>query len=88
MIIHRREQLMTQDLLKRITFTQDNEDHVNDQIVMTFPCLIETGWICYKTKSTSELELMPFEPDSAKDLNYIKRYFIKILFNANSIIMY
>ncbi len=68
--------MIAQNLLQKITFTRDSEEHVNNQIVTAFPCLIETGWIGYKTKSTSELELMPFEPNNTKDLNYIKRYLL------------
>ncbi|GES96400.1 hypothetical protein GLOIN_2v1885837 [Rhizophagus clarus] len=67
------EQLIDQKLLQKITFIQDSEEHVNNQIVTAFPCLVETGWFCYKTKTTSELETTPFEPDHIKDLNYIKR---------------
>lgn len=60
-------------LLQKITFNNDGENYVNNQVVSTFPCLVETGWECYKAKNTSELEEMPFEPESIKDLNYIKR---------------
>jgi hypothetical protein len=65
-------------LLQKITFNQDGEDYINEQIVAIFPCLAQTGWVCYKTKSTSELEEMPFQPNDVKDLNYIKRYLINI----------
>ncbi|PKB94644.1 hypothetical protein RhiirA5_438330 [Rhizophagus irregularis] len=68
------EQLMTQNLLlQKITFNNDGENYVNNQVVATFPCLIETGWQCFKAKNTSDLEEMPFKPESIKDLNYIKR---------------
>ncbi|GBC28403.2 hypothetical protein GLOIN_2v1824248 [Rhizophagus irregularis DAOM 181602=DAOM 197198] len=60
------EQLMTQNLLlQKITFNNDGENYVNNQVVATFPCLIETGWQCFKAKNTSDLEEMPFEPEKS-----------------------
>jgi len=65
-------------LLQKITFNQNNEEYVNNQITSVFPCLIKTSWVCYKAKSTSELEEVPFEPSATKDLDYIRRYYLSI----------
>jgi hypothetical protein len=62
-------------LLQKIKFNQNDEDYINNKITAVFPWLVETGWVCYRAKGTSELEEFPFEPSAIKDLDYNKRYF-------------
>jgi hypothetical protein len=74
-IYYRWDELNSQNLLlKKIGFNQGDENYVNGQIISTFPCLQQTGWVCYKPKTTSELEETPFEASAIKDLEYIRRY--------------
>ncbi|POG58428.1 hypothetical protein GLOIN_2v1885837 [Rhizophagus irregularis DAOM 181602=DAOM 197198] len=65
------DQLNSQNLLlRKISFNQDDPYYINNQVTSVFPCLNQTGWVCYKAKTTSEL---PFEASAIKDLEYIRR---------------
>ncbi|CAB5396266.1 unnamed protein product [Rhizophagus irregularis] len=68
------DQLNSQNLLlRKISFNQDDPYYINNQVTSVFPCLNQTGWVCYKAKTTSELEETPFEASAIKDLEYIRR---------------
>ncbi|CAB4482930.1 unnamed protein product [Rhizophagus irregularis] len=57
--------------------------YINNQVTSVFPCLNQTGWVCYKAKTTSELEETPFEASAIKDLEYIRRYHQYLNFDIN-----
>ncbi|CAB4487223.1 unnamed protein product [Rhizophagus irregularis] len=78
------DQLNSQNLLlRKISFNQDDPYYINNQVTSVFPCLNQTGWVCYKAKTTSELEETPFEASAIKDLEYIRRYHQYLNFDIN-----